>query len=129
VRQLCGGNIAIGSGANIAAAVRFGNLLLLSGRTAALSSPLTMPIPNFDTQARLILDETFALLRHVGSGPDSILRVECYLVRRKDFDAWNRIWAEYFPTEPPARTTVVADLVLPGRLLELQVTAVAGPVS
>lgn len=58
-----------------------------------------------------------------GSGPEHVLRVECWLADRSDFPTWNELWVELFPTAPPARTTLVAGFALPGLLIEVQVTA------
>lgn len=121
--ELVGGTLQIGQAALIAAAVRWGDVLYLSGRTAADAQKLEVSEPDFGAQARLILDQTFALLEASGSGSDLIIRVECYLADTSYFADWNRVWDDYFPSAPPARTTVVTGLALPGLLLELQVTA------
>jgi enamine deaminase RidA (YjgF/YER057c/UK114 family) len=52
-----------------------------------------------------------------------VLRVQCYLLDASDFDAWNRLWAEYFPSPRPVRTTIVTGFAVPGMLIEVEVTA------
>ena len=107
----------------LARAVRWGDLLFLSGRVA-LSPDTGAPVSSeFDEQARFVLDDVLDVLDEAGSGPEHALRVMCYLADRTHFAAWNRIYAEYFPSPRPARTTLVAGFVLPGLLLEVEVTA------
>ena len=49
--------------------------------------------------------------------------VTAYLVNPVGFAAFNRAYAEAFSEPRPVRTTVRADLMLPGALLELTVVA------
>jgi 2-iminobutanoate/2-iminopropanoate deaminase len=122
-----GGLVPIGERAVIAAAVRWADVLYLSGRTAVDPRTFAIRRRDFPGQARLILDETIALLTECGSDRSLILRVECYLADAKHYAVWNEVWTEYFPSTAPARTTVVSTLALPGLLLELQVTAAVSP--
>lgn len=107
----------------ISSAVRWGDLLFLSGRAAVDPATLAVQGDDFETQARFVLDEIVALLREAGSGPEHVLRVECWLADAADFAAWNRLWAETFPAPRPVRTTLVSGFAVPGLLLEIQVTA------
>jgi 2-iminobutanoate/2-iminopropanoate deaminase len=113
-----------GSGAPLMAdAVRWGDVLYLSGRAAVDPETLTLRPGGFDTQAEAVLDDIAAVLDAAGSGFEHVLRVECYLADRADFDAWNRIFRARFPQQPPARTTLVTEFAVDGMLIELQVTA------
>lgn len=104
-------------------AVRWGDIVFLSGRVA-LDPDTNAPVsPDFDDQARFVLDDILDVLEEAGSGPEHALRVVCYVADPAHFAAWNRIYAEYFPAPRPARTTLVAGFVLPGLLIEVEVTA------
>ena len=107
----------------IASAVRWGDLLFLSGRAPIDVETLEVVSDDFETQARVVLDEIVASLREAGTGPENALRVECYLADAGDFPAWNDLWSEYFPVPRPARTTIVTGFAVPGMLIEVQVTA------
>jgi len=107
----------------IASAVRFGELLFLSGRAPIDVETLEVVSDDFEAQARHVLDDIVASLREAGSGPGHVLRVVCYLSDPSDFGEWNRLWAEYFPPPRPARTTVVAAFVIPRMRIEVEVTA------
>jgi 2-iminobutanoate/2-iminopropanoate deaminase len=107
----------------IASAVRWGDLLLLSGRAPIDVTTLEVVSTDFHEQARDVLDTIMASLAEAGSGPEHVLRVVCYLLDAKYAREWNELWAEYFPPPRPARTTVVADFAVEGMLIEIEVTA------
>lgn len=107
----------------MADAVRWGDLLYLSGRAAVEPGTLRPRPGGFDAQAAAVLDDVAAVLEAGGSGFEHVLRVECFLADAADFAAWNRIFRERFAAAPPARTTVVAGFAVEGLLIELQVTA------
>jgi 2-iminobutanoate/2-iminopropanoate deaminase len=107
----------------ISSAIRWGDLLFLSGRAPLDPSTLRIVSSDFEEQARNVLDQILGSLAEAGSGPEHVLRVQCYLLEASDFDAWNRIWAEYFPAPRPVRTTIVTGFTVPGMLIEVEVTA------
>jgi 2-iminobutanoate/2-iminopropanoate deaminase len=107
----------------ISSAIRWGDLLFLSGRAPLDPATLTIVSDDFEEQARSVLDQVVASLAEAGSGPEHVLRVQCYLLDAGHFDAWNRIWAEYFPAPRPVRTTIVTGFAVPGMLIEVEVTA------
>ena len=104
-------------------AVRFGNLVILSGRGPVDPATLKVREGGFEEQARSVLADVGAVLEAAGSRWDHVLRVECFLADAADFQAWNRVWSEHFTPPRPARTTVVTGFGVPGMLVELQVIA------
>ena len=117
------GTTLSGAAPLISDAVRFGDLLLLSGRAAVDPATGELRGEDFETQATVVLDDVCAVLAALGSDPGHVLRVECWLRERADFAAWNRLFAATFPEPRPARTTLVADFPIAGLLIEVQVTA------
>jgi 2-iminobutanoate/2-iminopropanoate deaminase len=107
----------------ISSAVRWGDLLFLSGRAPIDTTTMEVVSTDFDEQARNVLDQIMASLEEAGSGPEHVLRVQCYLLHADDFGAWNALWAEYFPAPRPVRTTIVTGFTVPGMLVEVEVTA------
>ncbi len=112
-----------GSEPLISSAIRWGDLLFLSGRAPIDTSTMEVVSTDFTEQARNVLDQIVASLAEAGSGPEHVLRVQCYLLDGTDFDAWNAVWAEYFPAPRPVRTTIVTGFTVPGMLIEVEVTA------
>ena len=107
----------------ISSAVRWGDLLFLSGRAPIDTTTMQVVSSDFTEQARNVLDSIMASLAEAGSGREHVLRVQCYLLNAEDFATWNTLWAEYFPAPRPVRTTIVAGFTVPGMLIEIEVTA------
>lgn len=112
-----------GSEPLISSAVRWGDLVFLSGRAPIDTTTMEVVSSDFREQARNVLDQIAASLAEAGSGAEHVLRVQCYLLRADDFGAWNELWAEYFPAPRPVRTTIVTGFTVPGMLVEVEVTA------
>lgn len=65
-----------------------------------------------------------AVLRAAGCDLDDVIRMDCYLAGPEHLAAFNAAYARWFPTDPPARTTVFVGLA-PGLAVELTALAVA----
>jgi len=81
-----------------------------------------------ETQARHCLESLKEILKEHGSNLDGVLKADVHLVDPADFYEFKRVWKEYFPKEPPARTTVEVGDNLPfhGCRLNLDAVALAG---
>ena len=112
-----------GSAPLISSAVRWGDLLFLSGRAPLDTRTMEVVSDDFETQARDVLRQIGESLDAAGSDFAHVLRVQCYLLRAQDFGAWNDVWAETFPAPRPVRTTTVTEFTVPGMLIEVEVTA------
>jgi len=76
-------------------------------------------------QTRRVLENVKAVLEAAGSSLEKVVKVNVYLKRAEDFAAMNEVYSQYFPTEPPARTTVVTNMVREEFLIEIDVIALA----
>lgn len=97
---------------------RVGDLLFLSG--VGPRQPGTRTIPgvtldgdgrvvayDIEVQTRAVFENVRLILEDAGSGWDRLVDVTVYLTdMQADFAAYNRLWAEYFPHNPPCRTTI-----------------------
>lgn len=119
-KQVIGG--ANAEGLPISLAVRFGDLVFVSGTVA------------FDDQDRIvpggIAAETLQTFRNIekvlataGCGLADILKVNVVLSDSGDFDQFNAVYKTLFPKNPPARVTMAAQLTIDARI---EVDVVAG---
>jgi enamine deaminase RidA (YjgF/YER057c/UK114 family) len=79
-------------------------------------------------QARRCLETLKAILQEAGSALDRVLKAEVHLADAADFYEFKLVWREYFPKNPPARTTIEVGDTFPfrGVRLNLDVTALSG---
>lgn len=76
------------------------------------------------TQARTVFRQIDTVLDQVGSHRDKLLTATIWLTDAADFSEFNTLWRAWLgEAAPPARATVCTELVLPGLLIEVQVTA------
>lgn len=57
-------------------------------------------------ETRQVLKNIQAILEAAGATMADVVKCNVYLANRYDFGAMNEVYKEFFPTEPPARTTV-----------------------
>lgn len=84
--------------------------VFVSGQGAI--NPKTKKIEHGDirSETRRTLQNVKAILEAAGSSMKDVVRVGIFLANMKDFAAMNKVYAEFFPKGPPARTTVGAAL-------------------
>ena len=88
--------------------VSFGDLLFISGQVPMDPSTGALLPGDLETETRRVLENVKTILEDVGSSMDHVLKVTAYLQDMDDFAAFNKIYAEYFTVDPPARTCIQA---------------------
>ena len=103
-------------------AVTAGEFVYLSGM---LPTDATGAIVSGDVrvQTARALDNLSALLARHGSRMAQVAAVTVYLKNQADFAAMNEVYAKYWPKDPPTRTTVIVNLVVPDALVEISMVA------
>jgi 2-aminomuconate deaminase len=114
---------------------RVGNLLFLSGVGPRERGTSVIPgvelnetgdIVSYDIeiQCRSVFQNVRYILEDAGSSWDNIVDVTVFLTNmKKDFAAYNRIYAEYFADNQPCRTTVEISSLPTPIAIELKVIA------
>ena len=106
----------------IAPGVRVGDLLYISGSAGTKAGKLAGD--DIESQARQALANLGRVLEAGGSSWSKVVKVNCYLTHAsRDFAGWNKVFKEFFPENPPARTTVGAVIALEGALIEVEIIA------
>jgi 2-iminobutanoate/2-iminopropanoate deaminase len=89
-------------------AVIHGDLVFLSGQIALDAATGQLVDGDIAAQTRRVLDNIQAVLEAAGSSLGSVLRTTVFLKDMSEFAAMNAVYGEYFPDNPPARSTVQA---------------------
>src|SRR5688500_8515276 len=88
-------------------AIRAGGMVFCSGQIALdPASGELVGGGDAAAEARQALANLVAVLAAAGTGPERVVKTTIFLVDMGDFAAVNRVYAEVFATEPPARSTV-----------------------
>jgi len=105
---------------------RVGNLLFLSGVGPRKPGTGEIPGPDIETQTRAAIENVRAILEDAGSSLEKVLDVTVYLTdMKRDFERFNRTYAETLGKVQPTRTTVGVDSLPTPILVELKVIASA----
>jgi 2-iminobutanoate/2-iminopropanoate deaminase len=75
-------------------------------------------------ETRAMLDNVGRLLEAVGLGFADVVKATVYLRDFADFAAFNQVYREYFPSEPPTRATVGVTALAADYSVEIEVLAV-----
>jgi reactive intermediate/imine deaminase len=103
-------------------AVAAGDVVYLSGMLATDAAGAVVS-GDVRAQTARALDNLSALLAKHGSRMAQVAAVTVYLKNQADFAAMNEVYAKYWPKDPPTRTTVIVNLVVPDALVEISMVA------
>ena len=74
-------------------------------------------------QTRQSLTNIRGVLEAAGSSMDKVVKTTVFLADINDFADFNSVYAEFFPSDPPARSTVQAGGLPVGALVEIEAVA------
>jgi 2-iminobutanoate/2-iminopropanoate deaminase len=91
-------------------AVRSGGLLFVSGQPGVDPSTGEAAGPTFEAQARQVFRNLETVLRAGKSRLGLVVNTTVLMAEVSDFAELNRLFAEFFPDNPPARMTMQVPL-------------------
>lgn len=110
-------------------AVRVGNLLFVAGqpgidlsRTGDPSAARAVP-GGFEAEARQAFANLQAILAAAGSGLEHVVKTTTFITSLENGAMSNQLYAEFFPDNPPARSTPIVQLPR-GLLFSIEAIAV-----
>ncbi|MBZ5542419.1 MAG: Rid family detoxifying hydrolase [Acidobacteriia bacterium] len=84
--------------------------VFVAGQGAANPQTNELELGDIRSETRRTLENIRAILEAAGSSLGDVVRVGVFLADINDFAAMNEVYGEFFPEDPPARTTVGAHL-------------------
>jgi 2-iminobutanoate/2-iminopropanoate deaminase len=87
-------------------AVRYGDLLFVSGMLGMDPKTGEFAGPDIEAQAIRVLDNLKAVIDAAGMNLQNVLKSTVFLRDMNDFAKFNEIYGRYFKDMPPARETV-----------------------
>nr|WP_240188645.1 RidA family protein [Nakamurella flavida] len=104
-------------------AVKVGAQVFVSGTTGLDVGTGTLP-DGIGAQTRQALANCAAILQAGGGGLADVVEVGVLLADPGDFAGMNEEYAQWFPTDPPARYAAKLGAEIPGLLVSIRMTAV-----
>jgi 2-iminobutanoate/2-iminopropanoate deaminase len=111
-----------GNTATLSAAIRVGDMLYVSGQLPGTrEAPMDSTIQGQTKQA---LDKIKTIVEAAGTKMENVVKCTVFLANVADFAGMNTAYREFWPKDPPTRSTVaVSALVTPGAKLEIECLA------
>jgi 2-iminobutanoate/2-iminopropanoate deaminase len=108
-------------------AVRTENLIFTAGQVGL--DPVTMELVegSVEAQTRQVLTNLKHVLESADSGLKFVVKTTVFLKDMGDFGTMNSVYAEFFPENPPARSTVQVAGLPKGALVEIECIALLNP--
>jgi len=103
--------------------IRIGGLLYTSGQIPLDPSTGKLVEGGIDAQTVRVMENLHAVLEAAGAGFDDVVKATIYLTSMADFAAVNAIYARYFGSTPPARSTVQVAALPLGAAVEIDFIA------
>ncbi len=76
-----------------------------------------------EDQTRRVLDNVRAVLEAAGSGLEHVVKMTVFMTDLGDFKRMNAVYAEYFPSAPPARSAFQVGALPLGAVIEMEAVA------
>ena len=107
-------------------AIRVGEFIFCAGQTPIDPATGNLVPGEIEAQTRRVLQNLSAVLEAAGTSLSRAVKTTVFLLDMNDFQRMNAVYAEFFPADPPARSTVqVARLPRDARV-EIEVIALDG---
>jgi 2-iminobutanoate/2-iminopropanoate deaminase len=104
-------------------AIKAGNFLFVSGQAALDTKTGKLLEGDVSEQAEKTLRNLMRVLEEAGSSIGRVVKVTVYLRSMDDYAAMNSIFRKFWPSDPPARTTVQVSGLPLNSLVEMDAIA------
>lgn len=121
-KQVIGEPLVIGGRTlSLSRAIRAGDMIYLTGQIP-MQDGAPMTTGSIEEQTRVTLDLIGETLTEAGCTYSDVVKAMVWLRDRADFPGFNEVYGEYFPSDPPARSAVLNELLVDVRV-EVEVVA------
>lgn len=104
-------------------AIKAGDWVFTSGQLGLDVATGKLAPGGIAAETRQVCENLKAILQAAGSSLDKVVKVTIYMVDLAELMEMNRVFSEYFPVDPPARTTFQCVALVGGARIEIEATA------
>jgi 2-iminobutanoate/2-iminopropanoate deaminase len=105
-------------------AIQTGSLVFTSGQLGLDPATGNLVAGGIEAETRQSLTNIRHVLADAGSSLDQVVKTIVFMKDMAEFTKMNAVYAEFFPENPPARSTVQAAALPKGGAVEIEVIAV-----
>lgn len=104
-------------------AIKVGEFVYTAGQIAI--DPATGEIVGggIEAQTRRVLQNLTEVLKGAGTSMDKVIKTTVFMTNLAEFNKMNAVYAEFFPKDPPARSTVQVAALPKMGVVEIEVVA------
>ena len=106
-------------------AIRAGELVFTSGQLGLDPHSGNLVQGGIEAETRQVLTNLRHVLLDSGSDLAAVIKTTVFLKDMADFPKMNAVYAEFFPENPPARSTVQVAALPKGGAVEIEAVAIA----
>jgi len=103
--------------------VKAGGFIYVSGQGPIDPATNDFSFGTIEHETRLVLSNVQRILDGVGSSMKQVVKCNVYLRDGGDFAAMNKVYAEFFGNDKPARTTIECKFANPTMKVEIDAVA------
>lgn len=106
-------------------AIQVGDFIFCSGQIPVNPQTGEVITDNIRDATARCLENLSAILKSYESSLEDVVKTTVYLTNESHFAAMNEVYGRYFPTLPPARSTVVVSCLPRGVEVEIEAIAIS----
>lgn len=115
-KEVIGGPLVInGRTLSLSKAVRAGDMVYLTGQVP-MRDGVPMTDGSIEEQTRVTIELIKQTLREANCELSDVVKSMVWLRSRDDFPGFNKVYGEFFPEGPPARSALVAEFLVDVRV-------------
>jgi 2-iminobutanoate/2-iminopropanoate deaminase len=104
-------------------AIRIGDFIFCAGQAGLDPAAGNLVKGGIEAETRRVLQNLSAVLQAAGSSMSRVVKTTVFITNMDEFQKMNAIYAEFFPANPPARSTVQVSRLPKDACVEIEVIA------
>ncbi len=104
-------------------AIRVGDFVFCAGQAGLEPATGVLVKGGIEAETRRVLQNLAAVLQAAGSSLSRVVKTTVFLTNMDEFQRMNAVYAEFFPANPPARSTVQVSRLPKDACVEIEVVA------
>jgi 2-iminobutanoate/2-iminopropanoate deaminase len=106
------------------AGIRAGNFVFTAGQVGIDPQTGEIVVGGIEAETRQVLTNVKNILAEAGSGLEQVVKTTVFMRDMNEFSRMNAVYAEFFPQDPPARSTFGVVALPKNAAVEIEVVAI-----